>query len=342
MITIETITTNKLWLAPLAGYTDSAFRQLCKQWGVDVLVSEMVSADGLVRSTQKTLKFMAFEAIERPYGIQLFGHDPKTMARAAELCLALNPDFIDVNMGCPVKKVVRRGAGSALMRDVDRAELIVSEMKRVCHKVVPLTVKFRSGWDINSINYLEFGKRMEMAGADAMCLHPRTTKQMFSGLSDWSHIAKLKQAVNIPVIGNGDVLTPDDAAKMYRETECDSIMIGRGALGKPWIFKQIKNYTQQGLYQPVDVSTLLATMTDHVQRASDKNPEHVVVRELRSQLCHYTKGLIGGAEIRRRINQAQSLAEIFATIDKARGLNFQETHTLQIDKCDVNNGYVNG
>lgn len=335
---LEGIINSKTWLAPLAGYTDRAFRQLCKKWGVDVLVSEMVSADGLVRSTQKTLKFMAFDPEERPYGIQLFGHDPLTMARATEICLSLSPDFIDVNMGCPVKKVVRRGAGSALMRDPERAARIVIEMKAAIAGQVPLTVKFRSGWDNQSLNYREFGMLMQDSGADALCLHPRTTKQMFSGLSNWEHIRMLKQAVQIPVIGNGDIVSPENAVKMYLETGCDSIMIGRGALGRPWIFSQIKQQNETGTYTPVDVRTVQAAMLEHARRAAEYNPEHVVVRELRSQLCHYSKGIVGGAEIRRRINHAASLQEIYDIIEPSQrfdvAADYSASHHSQSEQAN--------
>lgn len=299
-----------LYLAPLAGYTDRAFRNLCKDWGVDYLVSEMVSADGLIRDKVKTTNYIWFDERERPYGVQIFGSDPATLARAAEALLPFKPDFIDINMGCPVKKVIRRGAGSALMQSPVTASEIVKEVKKVTCGTLPLSVKFRSGWDSKSINYLEFGLLMQDSGADLLCLHPRTTKQMFSGLSNWEHIADLKQAVSIPLIGNGDVTDPESAKQMLLETGCDAIMIGRGALGKPWIFNQIKDFLQTGTYKPVTKQDLLHTALKHLDYALQNKREDIVVREMRSQLCHYTKGLPGSAELRNTINHCSSSEEI--------------------------------
>lgn len=299
-----------LYLAPLAGYTDQAFRRLCKDWSVDYLVSEMVSADGLVRDSRKTIDYIRFSTYERPFIIQLFGSDPLIMAKAAEFLLSLKPDGIDLNMGCPVKKVVKRGAGSALMKDIPRAVAIVKAVRNALADQIPLSVKFRSGWDANSLNYLDFGCAMQDAGADLLCLHPRTTKQMFSGLSNWEHLSILKTALSIPLIGNGDVSSAETAAQMIAGTGCDAIMIGRGALGKPWIFKQIKDFFEYGNYSPITKMELLDTALTHLNYALESKAESVVVREMRSQLCHYSKGLPGGAELRHTINHCQSTDEI--------------------------------
>jgi nifR3 family TIM-barrel protein len=299
-----------LYLAPLAGYTDRAFRNLCKDWGVDYLVSEMVSADGLIRDKAKTVDFICFDERERPYGVQIFGSDPATMAGAAESLLSFKPDFIDINMGCPVKKVIKRGAGSALMQNPENASAIVKAVKSVTNGIIPLSVKFRSGWDSKSINYLEFGLLMQDSGADQLCLHPRTTKQMFSGLSNWEHISILKQALSIPLIGNGDVSGPESALRMLQETACDAIMIGRGALGRPWIFSQIKDYLQSAAYKLITKRELLETALKHMAYALENKREDIVVREMRSQLCHYIKGLPGSAELRNTINHCTSAEEI--------------------------------
>ncbi|MBW6514115.1 MAG: tRNA dihydrouridine synthase DusB [Candidatus Syntrophosphaera sp.] len=307
---LSSITDNKLWLAPLAGYTNQAYRQLCKANGADVLVSEMVSADGLMRDSKKTVQFILFSEEERPFGIQVFGSDPLIMARGAEFCLQYRPDFIDLNMGCPVKKVVRRGAGSALMNTPAVAESIVKDVKKALAGACPLGVKFRSGWNPVSLNYLEFGLLLESAGADFLCLHPRTQSQMFSGEANWEHIATLKTRLSIPLIGNGDVKTPEDALKMFAETGCDSVMIGRGALGKPWIFDQIHQLRQEGDYRPVTRSQLLSTVFQHIDLALKYKPERVVAKELRSDLCFYTKGLVGSAELRQAINHAENTAQI--------------------------------
>lgn len=299
-----------LYLAPLAGYTDQAFRRLCKDWSVDFLVSEMVSADGLIRDSRKTIDFIRFSEFERPFVIQLFGSDPSTLAKAAEFLIDLKPDWVDINMGCPVKKVIKRGAGSALMKDPQRAVEIVKEVKIALAGSLPLSVKFRSGWDSASINYLDFGLRLQDAGADLLCLHPRTTKQMFSGISNWEHIRILKAALSVPLIGNGDVSSPESAAQMLYETGCDGIMIGRGALGKPWIFKQIKEYFEHGSYSPITKTELLQTAEKHLAYALENKREDIVVREMRSQLCHYSKGIPGAAELRNKINHCQSADEI--------------------------------
>ncbi len=305
-----------LYLAPLAGYTDQAFRRLCKDWKVDYLVSEMVSADGLIRNQGKTLNYLVFEEYERPYGVQIFGSDPLVMARAAEALIPFKPDFVDINMGCPVKKVVKRGAGSALMKDPSRAASIVSAVRNALPSDIPLSVKFRSGWDMNSLNYLEFGLMMQEAGADILCLHARTTSQVFSGHSNWEHIARLKSSAQVPVIGNGDVSSPETALQMQQETGCDRIMIGRGALGRPWLFAQIKEYLSQGNYSPITKSQILETAYKHLEYALQYKREDTVVREMRSQLCHYTKGLPGGADLRNKINHCQSVPEIKGHLSK--------------------------
>ncbi|MCB5251545.1 MAG: tRNA dihydrouridine synthase DusB [Candidatus Cloacimonadaceae bacterium] len=299
-----------LYLAPLAGYSDQAFRRLCKDWQVDYLVSEMVSADGLIRDQDKTRAYVTFSEAERPYGVQIFGSDPAVMAKAAAALTAFNPDFIDINMGCPVRKVVKRGAGSALMKDPACAEEIVRQVKKAIPASMTLSVKFRSGWDSKSLNYLDFGLRMQDAGADIICLHPRTTAQVFSGQSNWEHIQKLKQAISIPLIGNGDVDSPESAAQMLKVAACDAIMIGRGALGRPWLFTQIKQYLAEGYYHPITKAQILDCALTHIDYALLYKEEYVVVREMRSQLCHYAKGMPGSKELREKINHSGSTQEL--------------------------------
>jgi len=299
-----------LWLAPLAGYTDRAYRLLCKEWGAEVLVSEMVSADGLIRDSAKTVKFINFDEVERPFGIQIFGNDAFTMAKAAEFLMPFQPDFIDLNMGCPVKKVVRRGAGSALMQTPLLAAHIVKQVKSALAGQITLSVKFRSGWDLNSLNHVDFGLLMQDSGADFITLHPRTAKQMFAGKSNWEHIATLKAKVHIPVIGNGDILTPEDAQNMLSQTNCDGLMIGRGALGKPWFFKQCRDFLSTGSYNPITKTQVLDSVLKHIDNSLFFKREIVVVREMRSQLCFYTKGLLGGAELRNKINHTETADEL--------------------------------
>jgi len=300
----------RLWLAPLAGYTDQAYRQICKEWGAEILVSEMVSADGLIRDSAKTAQYITFLDTERPFGIQIFGSEPYVMAKAAEFLIPYKPDFIDINMGCPVKKVVRRGAGSALMQTPEKAAVIVKEVQNALAGSIPFSVKFRSGWDNSSLNFLYFGLMMQDSGADFVTLHPRTSRQMFGGLSNWEHIKALKARLNIPVVGNGDLHSPEDAERMLNETRCDGLMIGRGALGKPWIFRQCREFLTSGSYTPITKNHLLETVVKHLELALQYQREAVVVKEMRSQLCFYTKGQLGGAELRNKINHAESAEEL--------------------------------
>nr|MDK2850555.1 tRNA-dihydrouridine synthase [Candidatus Cloacimonadota bacterium] len=299
-----------LYLAPLAGYTDQAFRRLCKDWQADYLVSEMVSADGLIRNHSKTLSYVLFSDYERPYGVQIFGSDPYVMAKAAESLIPFQPDFLDINMGCPAKKVVKRGAGSALMKTPHKAADIVREVKKALAGTMRLSVKFRSGWDAQNQNYRDFGLMMQDAGADILCLHPRFQKQMFSGHSNWEHIRILKEVISIPLIGNGDVDSPEKAQKMLKETNCDAIMIGRGALGRPWLFKQIKEFFEKGSYSPITKAQILEVALKHLDYALMTKDEYVVVREMRSQLCNYIKSMPGSKDLRAKINHAQSADEI--------------------------------
>ncbi len=305
-----------LFLAPLAGYSDSAFRQICKNWGAEVLYSEMVSADGITRNSAKTLQYVQFDESEHPFGIQIFGSNPLIMAKGVEVLLPLKPDFIDINMGCPVKKVVRKGAGSALMQTPSLAGKIVKEVKNALLGRIPLSVKFRSGWNFQNQNYLQFGLMLQECGTDFLCLHPRTSSQMFSGSSNWEQIKILKQNVQIPVVGNGDIKTPEDAQRMITETNCDGIMIGRGALGKPWLFAQSRQLISTGTYNPVIQKEIVKTIFAHLDKALLYKSEDVVVREMRAHLCFYTKGILGGAELRNQINHTENISELKAIILK--------------------------
>jgi nifR3 family TIM-barrel protein len=275
----------------------------------------MVSADGLIRDKQKTLDYILFSNYERPYGVQIFGSDPRVMAQAAQSLLPYQPDFIDINMGCPVKKVVRRGAGSALMQTPELASEIVQAVKRVTEGILPLSVKFRSGWDNSCINYLDFGLLMQDSGADILCLHPRTQKQMFGGHSNWEHIRILKQALNIPLIGNGDIDSPETALEMLNTTGCDALMIGRGALGKPWLFRQITDFFNRGNYSPITKNEIHKAAISHLEYALRFKEEYIVVREMRSQLCHYIKAMPGSKELRDKINHTETATMLKQHLD---------------------------
>ncbi|MDP8203539.1 MAG: tRNA dihydrouridine synthase DusB [Candidatus Tenebribacter mawsonii] len=316
-ITARELTNNKIWLAPLAGITDNPFRAICKECGADVVVSEMVSVDGLLYNQDRSLEYAEFEESQRPFGLQLFGSDPEIFKKALDIALTKNPDFIDINMGCPVKKVTKRGAGSALMNTPDIAASIVRETKKILEPLnIPLSVKFRSGWNMFSTNSLEFGKQMQDAGADIICLHPRTREQMFSGKSNWKLIAELKKAVNIPIIGNGDVLVIEDMIAMYEQTGCDSVMIGRGAMGKPWLFKQVKNYLKSGNIEPITTAEKLEIIKRHLEFMIFHKGEKQAVYEMRTHFSHYTKGFRGGAKIRNRINRLFDVEQILILVEE--------------------------
>lgn len=304
-----------LWLAPLAGLTDSAFRTVCKNWGADIVVSEMVSADGLKYSYDHTIPYARFAETQRPAGIQIFGADPEIMKIAAEKIALLKPDFIDINMGCPVKKVVKRDAGSALMKNPELAAQIVQSVKKVCQQNnLPLTVKIRAGWDMLSRNAIDFALKMEDAGADLIIIHPRTRSQLFGGKSDWSMIKELKKKLKIPVIGNGDILTPQDAVRMKDETGCDGIMIGRGCIGKPWLFQQIKVLLETGEKWTPSPEEIMTTIREHYEITIQEKGERIAILEMRNHLSAYTKGYRNSASIRQQINQSTDQDELLAIV----------------------------
>jgi len=305
---IDDIVKQKIWLAPLAGYTDAPFRHIAKRCGADVLVSEMVSADGVKKNFQKMAHYTAFNESERPFGIQLFGDNPNVMGKAAQLLSVLKPDFFDINMGCPVKKVVKRYAGSALMLKQDLAEEIIKSVIDVLMPAnIPLTVKIRSGWDAENINAVSFAKMCEASGVSAICVHPRTRSQQFTGLSNWDIIRQVKEAIKIPVIGNGDIQTFHDAINMYEQTKCDSIMIGRGALGKPWIFREIKYFLQNGVSAPtISKKEIFNIIISHIDEVLNHEKDEKALIRMRSHFSFYTKGFVNGAEARKII---------FSTID---------------------------
>jgi nifR3 family TIM-barrel protein len=305
MVTIDP----PLVLAPLAGYTDRAFRGLVRYLGgCGLVVTEMVSSEGLTRGSKFSKEIASVTHEERPVGIQIFGSDPGRMADAAALVEELGASLVDINMGCPVRKVTRNGAGAALMCDIDRAAEIVSRMAKSAN--VPVTAKIRSGWDKDHINAPEVAAALEGAGASAITIHPRCRSDQHRGRAAWKVIAAVKRAVRIPVIGNGDVRSAEDARAMLEETGVEGIMVGRGALKNPWVFRQI----EQGLCgRSIDrpsTDDYREALDIFIARLKEYLPEKVVVNRVKALIGWITKGLPGGAELRRNIYVSKSLAEV--------------------------------
>jgi nifR3 family TIM-barrel protein len=299
-----------LVLAPMAGVSEAPFRQICRRLGADVLMSEFLSAEAIRRGIRKTLEGAEFEAVERPLGVQIYGADPEAMARAAAIVSeAYQPEFIDINFGCPVKKVVQRNGGSGCLRDLDLVARIIRSVSAATP--LPVTVKTRSGWSEASRTPVEIALRMQDAGARAFTLHARTRTQMFGGRANWDEIAQVVDALEIPVIGNGDVVTAEDAAAMKRHTGCAAIMIGRGSFGNPWLFRDARALLA-GRPQPAAPTAaerfLLAL--EHAQLALRlQGDTRRTVIEFRKHLGWYTKGLPGAAALRERLFKVESMLE---------------------------------
>lgn len=280
---------NRLIMAPMAGITNPPFRLIAKRLGVGLVVTEMVSAVGLSRGHEKTFRYLEGSPEEKPLSVQIFGADPQIMAMAAEIAIEKGADLVDINMGCPARKVVKNGSGGALLRNPAAVRDMVTAVRKVC--TVPLTVKIRAGWSPLEANFLEIARIIEDCGADAVAVHPRFVKQGFSGQADWGIIREVKKNLGIPVIGNGDVFKPDLALKMREETGCDGVMIGRGAMGNPWIFRQILDLEQGLEARPPDLSERRAVITTHFELLSRIIGENRASKLMRGLLLGYTKGL---------------------------------------------------
>ena len=299
----------KAALAPLAGVADRAFRELCKGYGAAYTVCEMASAKGISLGDKKSAELLSITETERPAGSQIFGNSPETMATAAKKALEFNPDFIDINMGCPAPKVASSGGGALLMKNPLLAADIVKAVVEA--STVPVTVKMRSGWDDNNINAVELAKRCEDAGAAAITVHGRTKVQMYAPPVNTDIIKQVKAAVKIPVIGNGDVIDGPSAAKLMEETGCDMVMIGRGALGRPWVFSQINAYLEHEVLLPEpNVTEKMFVMLKHIEKLCEYKGERVGIREARKHAAWYTKGLHGAANYRARIGLINSVEEL--------------------------------
>jgi tRNA-dihydrouridine synthase B len=287
---------NNVALAPMAGVTDLPFRALVREFGCGLAFTEMVSANGLVRGMGKTCRYLDSSPGDRPLGVQLFGSDPETLAEATRLVVERGADLVDMNMGCPVKKVVKTGSGAALMRDPQRTVAILKAMRKATE--LPLTLKIRAGWRPGEVNALTIGRIAEDCGVDAVILHPRTVDQGFSGKADWGLIAALKERLRIPVIGSGDVRRPEDAVRMFRETGCNAVMVGRGVLGNPWLIRNILHrLSGRDFFEP-SLSERTEIIQRHLAMAVEYHGEKVGTRDFRKHLLWYTKGLPGGAQFR--------------------------------------------
>lgn len=296
-------------LAPLAGVADSAFRELCLDFGACLVTSEMVSCKAISFGDKKSYNLMKPSDKEHSFSIQLFGNDPSTFAFAAKEALQFHPLAIDINMGCPAPKVTSNGCGSALMKNPDLCAEIVYAVKSAVN--IPVTIKIRKGFDQFSVNALNVAKLCESAGADAVTIHGRTAKQMYKGTADWDIIKLLKNSLKIPVIGNGDVFSPQDALNMLDQTGCDMVMIGRGALGNPFIFQRINALLKHEVVLPKPgVSEILYTMLKHAHKICEYKGEEHGIKEARKHICWYTKGLTGGAKFRNAAGHVKSLKQL--------------------------------
>lgn len=301
---------NNILLAPMAGITDRAFRLICEKYNPGLVYTEMISAKGLYYDDKKTEQLLNMKDEKRPIAVQIFGSDVESMGYAAEY-VSKYADIVDINMGCPAPKVVKNGDGSKLLLDLEKARAIIEEV--VKKSSVPVTVKFRKGWDLNNIVAVEMAKICEEAGASAITIHGRTRSEFYSGNADWDIIKKVKESVNIPVIGNGDVKSAEDVKKMFDETNVDGIMIGRGTLGNPWIFKQISDELD-GKEFSISNQEKLNIILEHLDYMLEDKPERVAVVEMRKHISWYIKSSKDASKVRDYINQITDKDELVKTL----------------------------
>ncbi len=321
-LTIQSLTlTSPVILAPMAGISNLPYRRIMKSCGAGLVFSEMVSANGLIRDGAKTQQLLTTHTEEYPLGIQLFGNDPQVLGEALSK-LKNPPALVDLNMGCPVKKVIRSGSGSALLQDTG---LITRILKVVRHCVTgPLTIKIRSGWDIHHINFLEVGHIAQEEGVDAITLHPRTRCQGFTGKANWNHLGKLKKSLSIPVFGSGDIMTVDDGIRMLNETGCDGLMIGRGGYGNPWLIQQLNDALQGKQITCPSTADKLVMIHRHLGLHREQFGDYKALLEMRKHISWYARGMEGASQFRSKVQACQQLSELICLTDDF----FQQGHHL--------------
>jgi tRNA-dihydrouridine synthase B len=325
-------------LAPLAGVSDSAYRRICVEFGAGPVMTEMISSEGFVRRhpSDKSTRLLQFLESERPIGIQLFGANPDIMEEAAAGVTELRPDFIDINVGCPVRKVVGKGAGSALLLNLP---LLSSIVKKVAGATpLPVTVKLRSGWNHESLNGVEAARVCAEAGAQAVIMHPRPRSQHFIGVSDWTVIRRVKETIQVPVVGSGDIRTAEDALRMVRETGADAVMIGRGALGNPWIFRQVKELLAGKAVSPAPgMDERLTLALRQLSILAEEVGERFGVFNMRKFFGWYSRGMRGGSEFRQRIFKAETVEEVQVVVEEYLQLGCEtvsgESSVEYLDDC---------
>ena len=297
-----------LFLAPMAGFTDSAFRYICKSLGANFTYTEMVSCEALYRNNEKTIHLMKKAENEDKFAIQIFASNEESVKKSVNNILKASPSLIDLNCGCPVPKIVKSGSGSALMKTPETIGKIVNVLIKETN--LPITVKIRSGWDSASINYLEAGLIAQDNGASAVAIHSRTKKQAYSGNANWDHIKELKKKLSIPVIGSGDLFLPEDTKNMILQTNCDGVMFARGAIGNPFIFEQSKKLLISGIApKPITPQDKVKTAFIHLRNCIEEKGEKIGCKEMKKHLCAYTKGIHGSAKFRNNIVHSESLKE---------------------------------